>query len=166
MSLCKHIESMIRKFWCGSKQGDRKVHWIKYETLFKEKRNGGMGFRTFHDFNLALLSKQGWRIMHNDDLLISQCLKARYFPIRSFLRALVCYCPSYTWRSIMQARVDVIEKVDIWRVRDGHLIHIWKDNWLSYQNGHKIWSLKPSNCDIMFFRFHSRRYSMLECSFN
>jgi hypothetical protein len=96
-----------------------------------------MGFRTFQDFNLPLLSKQGWRIMHNDDLLISQCLKARYFSRSSFLRA-YGYCSSYTWRSIMQARVDVIEKVDIWRVRDGHLIHIWGDNWLSYQNGHKI----------------------------
>lgn len=60
MSLCEHIESMISKFWCRSKQGERKVHWIKYEILFKEKRKGGMGFRTFHDFNLAFLSKQGW----------------------------------------------------------------------------------------------------------
>jgi len=50
----------------------------------------------------------------------------------------------------LQARVDVIEKADVWRVGNGHLIHIWEDNWLPYQNSHKIWSPKPSNCDIMF----------------
>jgi len=109
-----------------------------------------MGFRTFHDFNLAMLSKQGWRIIHNDDLLISQCLKARYFPRSTFLRASGGYCPSYTLISILKARVDGIEKAGIWRVGDGQLIHIWKDNWIPYQNGHKIWSPKPSNCDIMF----------------
>jgi len=150
MSLCEHIESMIGKFWWGSKQGERKIHWIKWETLCKEKKKGGIGFRTFHEFNLAMLSKQGWRIMHNDDLLIPQCLKARYFPRSNFLKASAGYCPSYTWRSILQARVDVIEKTGIWRVGDGRLVNVWEDNWLPYQNGHKIWSSKPPNCDIMF----------------
>jgi len=150
MGLCEHIESMISKFWWGSKQGESKIHWIKWETLCKEKKKGGIGFRTFHEFNLAMLSKQGWRIMHNDDLLISQCLKARYFSRSNFLKASTGYCPSYTWRSIFQARVDVVEKVGIWRVGDGRLINVWEDNWLPYQNGHKIWSHKPPNCDIMF----------------
>jgi len=27
--LCEHIESFISKFWWGSKQGERKIHWIK-----------------------------------------------------------------------------------------------------------------------------------------
>ena len=88
--------------------------------------------------------------MHNDDLLISQCLKARYFPRSNFLKASTSYCPSYTWRSILLVRVDVIEKTGIWRVGGGHLINAGEDNWLPYQNGHKIWFPKPPNCDIMF----------------
>ena len=59
MGLCEHIESMISKFWWGSKQGERKIHWIKWETLCNEKKKGGIGFRTFHEFNLVMLSKQG-----------------------------------------------------------------------------------------------------------
>ena len=97
-----------------------------------------------------MLSKQGWRIMHNDDLLISQCLKARYFPRINSLKASGGYCPSYTWRSILQAQVDVIEKVGIWRVGDGRIVNVWEDNWPPYQNGHKILSPKPPNYDIMF----------------
>jgi len=46
--------------------------------------------------------------------------------------------------------VDVIVKVAILRVGCGHLTYIWKDNWVSYQNGHKILSSKPLNCDIKF----------------
>jgi len=81
----------------------------------RKKKKGAIGFRTFHEFNLATLSKQDWPIMHKDDLLISQCLKARYFPRSNFLKASTSYYPSYTWRS-MQARVDVIGKAGIWEV--------------------------------------------------
>ena len=77
-------------------------------------------------------------------------MKGRYFPRSNYLKASTGYCPSYTWRSILQARVDVIEKAGIWRVGDGRLINVWEDNWLPYQNGYKIWSPKPPNCDIMF----------------
>ena len=38
IGLCEHIESMVSKFWWGSKQDERKIHWIKWETLCKEKR--------------------------------------------------------------------------------------------------------------------------------
>jgi len=52
--------------------------------------------------------------MHKDDLLISQGLRSRYFPRSNFLKASTgYYCPSYTWRSILQERVDIIEKVGI-----------------------------------------------------
>jgi len=98
----------------------------------RKKKKGGIGFRTFHEFNLAMLSKQGWRIKHNDELLISQCLKARYFSRSNFMKASTGYCPSYTWRSIFQARVDVIEKAGMWRVGDGRLINVREDNWLPY----------------------------------
>lgn len=33
IDLCEHIESMISKFWWGSKQGEHRLHWINWETL-------------------------------------------------------------------------------------------------------------------------------------
>ena len=141
--LCEHIESMISRFWWGSKHGERKIHWIRWDDLCKNKKVRGMGFKTFKEFNLVMLSKQGWRILHNEELLLSQCLKGRYFPRGDFLRASVGYNPNYTWRSIMHAKVD-----GVWRVGDGRSIRVWKDNWLPSQYGHKIWTPKPLDCNI------------------
>jgi hypothetical protein len=31
--LCNHINSLIRQFWWGSKQGKRKPHWGSWETM-------------------------------------------------------------------------------------------------------------------------------------
>lgn len=60
------------------------------------------------------------------------------------------FYPKLYMISIFLALLDVVEKYGIWRVRDGNQIHVYEDKWRPYQNGHKIWSPKPSNYDIMF----------------
>jgi hypothetical protein len=148
-SLCEHIESMISRFWWGSKQGEQKIHWVAWNSLCKEKKGGGMGFKTMKEFNLAMLAKQGWRIIQNEGSLLSSCLKRRYFPRTNFLNATLGYNPSYTWRSILQARLEVIDHVGLWKVGDGQSIKIWGDNWLPFQQGHKY---GPLNLQIVFFQ--------------
>ena len=46
-----------------------------------------MSFRDLRDFNLAMLAKQGWRLIQENDSLLYKCFKARYFPRSSFLEA-------------------------------------------------------------------------------
>jgi len=79
-SLCDHMENMISKFWRGSKQEERKIPWIAWNVICKEKCDGGMGFRTLKDFNFAMLAKQGCHILQNEQSLLASCLKSRYFP--------------------------------------------------------------------------------------
>ena len=44
-----------------------------------------MGFRKIHIFNLALLAKQGWRLLSNPSSLVARVFKARYYPTISFI---------------------------------------------------------------------------------
>ena len=46
-----------------------------------------MGFRDLRAFNLAMLAKQGWRLLHDNNSLVFQYLKARYFPRTSLFHA-------------------------------------------------------------------------------
>jgi hypothetical protein len=92
--LCKCIDTMIRKFWWGCRDGERKPSWVSWKEMCKPKHMGGLGFRDIELFNLALLlfnlalsARQGWRILQNPDSLSARVLKAKYFPDTSLFEA-------------------------------------------------------------------------------
>lgn len=126
---CKDIDSMLAKFWWGSKEEERKIHWMSWAKLSKAKERGGLGFRGFSNFNKALLGKHCWRLSNGDDSLLGKVLKSRYYPRVTFLEAKAGYQPSYRWRSIISAR-EVVKEGGRWIVGDGKSIRIWKDVWM------------------------------------
>jgi hypothetical protein len=146
-NLCQQLESMACKFWWGSNIDKRKLHWVQWKKICKNKKQGGLGFRRTSLFNDALLAKQGWRIATQPDSLVARVLKAKYFPNCHFMKAKLCHTSSYTWRSIMQARW-ILQKGCLWSIGNGEQVHMWEDNWLPHQNGFKVWSRQQTGNDL------------------
>ncbi|GAA0157021.1 hypothetical protein LIER_38387 [Lithospermum erythrorhizon] len=61
--------------------------------------------------NLALLARQGWRIVTRQASLLYKILKGRYFRNSNFLNAKVGSNPSFGWRSLIEGR-KVLKKED------------------------------------------------------
>lgn len=76
--MCDQISSMIGRYWWSNQDKENKMHWIRWEKLTEPKSAGGLGFRDIHTFNLAMLSKQGWRLIDSPDSLCSRVLRAKY----------------------------------------------------------------------------------------
>lgn len=77
-----------------------------------------------------MLAKQGWRLVNNDNPLVTTCLKARYFLDGDFLTARLGANPSYMWRSIF-ATQELIKRGCRRRIGNDNDTKIWKVPWLS-----------------------------------
>lgn len=75
----------------------------------KPKEEGGLGFRDIHHFNLAMLAKQGWRLLQHPESLCLKVLKAKYYPNSLVLEARQRSGMPYTWLSILHG-IELVKK--------------------------------------------------------
>ena len=88
-----------------------------------------MGFRDLHSFNLAMLSKQVWRLISEPDSLCAKVLRAKYYPQGDILKAGPKTGSSFTWQSIM-AGLATFKRGYIWRIGTGEKVDIFLDPWI------------------------------------
>ena len=141
-SLCDEIEAMMRKFWWVQRGQESKIAWVSWKKMCKSKMNGEMGFRNLQAFNLAMLAKQGWRLISYPNSLVAQIYKASYYPHGDVFQAKLGSNPSYTWRSIFNG-LEVVKRGTRWRVSNGERTHIWEDKWLPTPTTYKVISHPP-----------------------
>lgn len=121
---------MMNRFWWLSDVGtNRGIRWMSWSNMCHPKKYGGMGFKRIHEFNLAMLGKQAWRVLAEPSSFIARLLKARYFPKCSFGEATLGNNPSYVWRSILAAQHLVVNG-SVMKIGTGESVNVWRDPWL------------------------------------
>lgn len=128
VGLCHDIEMLIRKFWWGRHREQRKIHWRNWEVMCQPKDQGGLGFKDLVKFNEAMLAKQVWRLLHDQNLLFYLVFKAKYFPYGTVFDTRKAF-GSYAWQGILKARSVIVDGM-MWRVGDGSKIRVYWDKWL------------------------------------
>lgn len=120
------LTSIISKLWWSSKVI---LSWIQICQL---KREGSwfLGFEVFQSFNVALLVKQGWRLIFTPHSLKARLLKEKYFPSSSFWDARIPINVFSIWKGICDAR-RILEKGSKWRIVSGENVKSM------------VWSLDP-----------------------
>ncbi|KAL8100581.1 hypothetical protein AgCh_032729 [Apium graveolens] len=141
--VCSEIESLISNYWWSSSKKDNGIHWLNWDCLSDHKNKGGMGFKKIRDFNLAMLGRQGWRLLAFENSLVGRVFKAKYYPNSNFLEAKMGSNPSYVWRSVLEAQV-LIRRGARWRVGDGSNIGILAQPWLPDRQNPVITTRHPA----------------------
>jgi hypothetical protein len=81
INICKGMMDAISQYWWGADDDKKRIHWQAWWKLCLPKYKGGMGFRDFHSFNLAMLR----RLLYDPDSLCARVLRAKYYPDRKLL---------------------------------------------------------------------------------
>lgn len=140
LSICECLNSVVRNFWWGSFDKGRKIQWGAWNKLTDPKSMGGLGFKDFESFNIALLAKQFWRMVNCPNALWAKVLKGLYFPSKSWMEAVRGPKPSWIWSSLLEGR-KLIQAGIQWSVGNGDSIRFWEDRWVQGLPGGKVYSL-------------------------
>ncbi|XP_031126982.1 uncharacterized protein LOC116029213 [Ipomoea triloba] len=127
--LCERLERCMNMFWWRNGNDGKGIHWLSWDKLCVPKCKGGLGFKQIHQFNVALLGKQGWRLLTNPHSLVARVFQARYYPKTTFLEATIGYNSSYCWRSILASQ-GMIKEGARKRVGNGLTTEVWGTPWL------------------------------------
>ncbi|TYH01218.1 hypothetical protein ES288_A09G040100v1, partial [Gossypium darwinii] len=119
----EELHSQMGRMWWTNNDKMRGWAMMAWRKMCHPKGMGGMGFRNLHLFNLALLGRQVWRLMSQQDTLCFKVLCAKYFPEADVFSYKRCDKPSFTWASIAKA-VDALKDGFIWQVGDGNRIDL------------------------------------------
>ncbi|XP_030502309.1 uncharacterized protein LOC115717464 [Cannabis sativa] len=131
---CKELERLMAKFWWSTGSTQTKgTSWMSWNRMCRHKHAGGLGFRDLRDFNLALLGKQGWRLLTHDSSLVGRVFKAKYYSTTTILKAELGDNPSFVWRSKVEAKELLVSCV-CRSVGSGESVSILNDPWLPDEN--------------------------------
>ncbi|XP_057420852.1 uncharacterized protein LOC130714892 [Lotus japonicus] len=117
---CNQI--MTRFLWGGSEEG-KKIPRVSWANICRPKLEGGLGVRDLDLFNVALLGKWSWRMLHDHDQMWCKVLMSKYGKGHNS-RA------SSWWKDLLKSCVGEpaglwFENGLCWRLGEGNCTQFW-----------------------------------------
>lgn len=128
-TICEEIEKKMNAFLWGGGINNKGVKCISWKRMCMPKEYGGLGLKELRKFNIAILAKQGWRLLIEANPLVSAVMKARYYPDRNVLNAKLGANPSYVWRGIVQG-LEALRAGVRRKIGNGMETMVWDDPWI------------------------------------
>jgi len=124
-----------RNFLWGWGSKDRKIAWVKWKNIYKQKEVGGLGLRDIHNFNVALLAKWKWRLGTEDNGLWKQVLESKYGSWKNLNDPITLRFASRWWKDIHKVcgsttRGLWFDNSVQWVVGEGKIVKFWEDKWV------------------------------------
>jgi hypothetical protein len=63
VAVWKKVRRIQSDFLWGSRGGRKRISWVKWDTVCKPKKLGGLGVRDVRAVNISLLAKWRWRLL-------------------------------------------------------------------------------------------------------
>lgn len=128
------ITKLQRQFLWGSKQGLRKIAWIRWDKITQSKQQGGLGVKDIKAFNIALLAKWRWNLFHQPNYLWVRVLCSKYGGFQNLCAQNAIRKDSVWGKDLLKAcgGLELDEwfgRQLEWKMNSGRSVRFWLDNW-------------------------------------
>jgi hypothetical protein len=134
----KKVRRLQRDFLWGSRGREKKISWMKWDTICKPKHLGGLGVRDIRVVNISLLTKWRWRLLSVDQSMWKKVIIGKYG--QSACGKVVIgeenkpWFSSLWWRDVCSIgnnlNTDWFSQYAVKRIGNGRQTSFWKDKWL------------------------------------
>ncbi|KAG4916659.1 hypothetical protein JHK87_054216 [Glycine soja] len=136
--VAEKLTQIQRRFLWGGGLDQKKIAWVKWDTIFLPKDKGGLEIKDIRIFNRALLGKWRWNLMQQHDDLWAKILHSKYGGWRALDEGTSVTNESIWWqdlRSVIheQGVQALLQSAIEWKVGCGDEVRFWEDCWLTDQ---------------------------------
>lgn len=129
---CCSIEKHMKNFWWGFDLTRPHHLTLKsWQSICLPKALGGLGIRSLSRMNVALLGRQGWKLVSGDSSLWVSLCKAKYLRRHSFWDSLTPRDASWAWRGILKL-IPYFWVGACKQICNGETTHVWLDPWVTH----------------------------------
>jgi len=112
ISICKEITSLQRRFMWGWDVNEKKIAWIKWNTLCKPKKEGGLGIKDVKSFNKALIEKWMWKLKVDSLGMWREVLESKYET--NARRNIPSHKMTHSWRWSDLCKICEVGQTESW----------------------------------------------------
>ncbi|KAL4592366.1 hypothetical protein LXL04_005358 [Taraxacum kok-saghyz] len=140
----KEIEGIRREFFWGGDKENRRIPWVKWDSVMTNVEQGGLGIGSLNDINKALLSKWYWRYRTEEGALWVQILNSihgkidKWGPDGKITGGQTWKRIVKTWDQLKEEGLDPRETIQK-RVGNGNSTAFWTDWWTNEKPLYQIY---------------------------
>lgn len=127
-SCIRQIESLCSRFlWSGTVEGAYQAK-VKWSTICLPKSEGGLGLRTFQEWNKTLYLRYTWLLFSQNSSLWASWMKRKYLGSACYWAVEERPSHSWIWKCLLKIR-SLAERFIRASIGDGTSISFWFDSW-------------------------------------
>ena len=145
-TITKKLDGQRRSFfWQGGSQ-KRKYHLVRWTTICKSKRKGGLGIKDIRKMNISFLCKWWWKL-ENEKGLWQQIIQQKYLShdLTSIVKGKNDDSP--IWKDLLKVRPVYLKGRKI-KTGRGDRTLFWLDPWLTQQPLCTLYPVLFDLCDM------------------
>lgn len=135
--LKKVVDRLVRLQWSflwGDREGQRKLVWVKWDTVCLPKDKGGLGVRDLASFNREIVGKWRWNLFHHTGTLWAKVLESKYGGWRNLDEARRNHKESIWWWDLcfvcgLEEEGGWLNEGLKWKIGCGLQVKFWEDRW-------------------------------------
>lgn len=130
-SICNELDAITWQFLWGGMNESKKIHLVKWDSVYEKKLEGGLGLKPASVVNEAYMINLGWRFINSPNALWSKFLSAKYCKgINDELSHSRKSNWSPLWKGIMP-KANFIHASISKTIGNGKGTRFWTDDWVN-----------------------------------